>query len=230
MKRSIPVLILLCETIGVFAQEPAAGGPGRGTAAPPSPPPLFFKELWKKAPGNVPVTQDFLTNPDLILNTYGVGKEDFGITSEGDVPHIWTGQCASSCVLTLSHKDSYVDLSGKARIRWYTKTSGFHEIRPVLKLADGTWLIGDHIRLSRQRVLSRRSALAEARHAFDSGQRDAARQSGPQQSGRGWFCGSHARKRPWPRRVRRCGLDRGVWKTCQTRHPVQKQLSVIHTC
>ena len=34
--------------------------------------------------------------------------------------------------------------TGKAKIRWYTKTSGFHEVRPVLKLADGTWLIGDH--------------------------------------------------------------------------------------
>jgi hypothetical protein len=24
------------------------------------------------------------------------------------------------------------------------KTSGFHEIRPIVKLADGTWLVGDH--------------------------------------------------------------------------------------
>ena len=37
-----------------------------------------------------------------------------------------------------------MDLTGKARIKWYMKTSGFHEVRPVLKLADGTWLIGDH--------------------------------------------------------------------------------------
>jgi hypothetical protein len=38
-----------------------------------------------------------------------------------------------------------VDLTGKAKIRWYTKTSGFHEVRPVVKLADGTWLVGDHV-------------------------------------------------------------------------------------
>jgi hypothetical protein len=38
-----------------------------------------------------------------------------------------------------------MDLTGKAKIRWYMKTSGFHEIRPVLKLADGTWMIGDHV-------------------------------------------------------------------------------------
>jgi len=91
------------------------------------------------------VTQGFVVNPDLQLTLYGIGKEDFGVTSEGDVPHIWTGLCASSCALALSNKDSYVDLTGKARIRWYTKTSGFHQVRPVLKLADGTWLVGDHV-------------------------------------------------------------------------------------
>jgi len=60
-------------------------------------------------------------------------------------PAIWSGLCASSCALTLSPKYSVVDLTGKAKIRWFTKTSGFHEIRPVLKLADGNWLIGDHV-------------------------------------------------------------------------------------
>jgi hypothetical protein len=137
--------MLLGGAMAAFAQEPAPRRGGGGPPQPAPPPPLFFKETWKQAPGNVPVTQDFVTNPDLKLNIYGPGKEDFGVTSEGNVPHIWTGLCASSCALTLTHKDSFVDLTGKlAKIRWYTKTSGFHEVRPVLKLADGTWLIGDH--------------------------------------------------------------------------------------
>ncbi len=156
MKRAILALVFLFAVTGAFAQQPegrggaaagsAAGAKGQTPPAPPAPPaPLFFKETWKNAPGNVPVTQAFVTNPDLQLNTYGVGNQDFGVTSEGDMPHIWTGLCASSCALTLSNKDNFVDLTGKARIRWYTKTSGFHEIRPVLKLADGTFLIGDHV-------------------------------------------------------------------------------------
>jgi hypothetical protein len=136
-------LVLLGTAIGAFAQQPGARG-GGGEQAPQTAP-LFFKETWKRAPGNVPVTQGFVVNPDLQLTLYGIGKEDFGVTSEGDVPHIWTGLCASSCALALSHKDSYVDLTGKARIRWYTKTSGFHQVRPLLKLADGTWLIGDRV-------------------------------------------------------------------------------------
>lgn len=149
MRRYIlAVLIASAAVTMTLAQEPAAapgGGKGKGKGfAPAAPPQLVWKETWKQAPGNVPVTQEYVTNPDLRLNIYGQGKEDFGITSEGNVPHIWTGLCASTCALTLSHKDSFVDLTGKARIRWFLKTSGFHEVRPVLKLADGTWLIGDH--------------------------------------------------------------------------------------
>jgi hypothetical protein len=143
MNRKMFALMAFCAAVTAFGQEPAGRGGAKGQA--PKPAPLFFKETWKEAPGNVPVTQAFVTNPDLVLNIYGAGKEDFGVTSEGNVPHIWTGLCASTCALTLSHKDSFVDLTGKARIRWYTKTSGFHEVRPVLKLADGTWLIGDHV-------------------------------------------------------------------------------------
>jgi hypothetical protein len=142
MNRPILALILLYTATTAFAQQPVARA-GRGEA--PQPPPLFLKETWKKVSGNVPVTQAVVVNPDLQLTLYGTGKEDFGITSEGDVPHIWTGLCATACALTLSEKDSFVDLTGKARIRWYTKTSGFHEVRPVLKLADGTLLVGDHV-------------------------------------------------------------------------------------
>lgn len=143
MKRTIIALVLLYTPAVIFAQQPGGRGGARGPA--PQPPSLFFKETWKQAPGNVPVTQDFVVNPDLQLTLYGTGKEDFGVTSEGNVPHIWTGLCATACALTLSQKDNFVDLTGKAKIRWYTKTSGFHEVRPVLKLADGTLLVGNHV-------------------------------------------------------------------------------------
>jgi hypothetical protein len=143
MKRQMFPLILLCAATSAFAQQPAGRGGGRGPA--PQPPSLFFKETWKEGPGNVPLTQAGVVSPDLTLTMYGTGKEDFGITSEGNVPHIWTGLCATSCAVTLSNKENFVDLTGKAKIRWYTKTSGFHEVRPVLKLADGTMLVGDHV-------------------------------------------------------------------------------------
>ena len=45
---------------------------------------------------------------------------------------------------TLRDKTNFADLTGLARIRWVTRTSGFHVVRPVVKLADGTWLVGDY--------------------------------------------------------------------------------------
>jgi hypothetical protein len=65
------------------------------------------------------------------------------VNNEGGVPHVWTGLCAPACAITLKQKENMVDLTGKARMKWLAKTSGFHEIRPVVKLADGTWLVGN---------------------------------------------------------------------------------------
>jgi hypothetical protein len=109
----------------------------------PQPIPLFFREGWKETAA-VPVTQEVVTNPALELKVYGATKDDMTVNNEGGVPHVWTGLCRGGCAVALRHRDSYVDLTGKARVKWYTKTSGFHEIRPVVKLADGTWLVGDH--------------------------------------------------------------------------------------
>jgi hypothetical protein len=130
-------LLLGAATLVVRAQQRSGGG-ARPT---PQPIPLFFKETWKDIPGNVAVTQEHVTNPDLELKVYG---KDVNITAEGNLPHIWTGLCSPSCAVAFRHKSSYVDLTGKARIRWIAKTSGFHQIRPVVKLADGTWLTGEY--------------------------------------------------------------------------------------
>jgi len=45
---------------------------------------------------------------------------------------------------TLRDKDNYVDLTGLAKVRWTTRASGFHAVRPLIKLMDGTFLVGDH--------------------------------------------------------------------------------------
>src|SRR5688500_6047270 len=61
-----------------------------------------------------------------------------------DPPNLWTGVCQTAVAATLRHRKSLVDLTGLARIRWVTRTSGFHVVRPVVKLADGSWLVGDY--------------------------------------------------------------------------------------
>jgi len=61
-----------------------------------------------------------------------------------DPPNLWTGVCQTAVAATLRHRSSYVDLTGLARIRWVTRVSGFHVVRPVVKLADGNWFVGDY--------------------------------------------------------------------------------------
>jgi hypothetical protein len=111
-------------------------------------PPLFFREDWKETPAATPVTAEHLANPKLQLALYGPGKD--GIKkSHHDVPkddpyYIWTGTCAGNCAIALRDKSSFVDLTGLARIRWRTMQTGFRQLRLILKLANGTWLVGDH--------------------------------------------------------------------------------------
>jgi len=61
-----------------------------------------------------------------------------------DPPNLWTGVCQTAVAVTLRDRRSYVDLTGLARIRWVTRVSGFHVVRPVVKLADGNWFVGDY--------------------------------------------------------------------------------------
>jgi hypothetical protein len=61
-----------------------------------------------------------------------------------DPPNLWTGACSTPVAATLRDRNNYVDLTGLAKIRWVTRVSGFHVVRPVVRLADGTWLVGDY--------------------------------------------------------------------------------------
>jgi hypothetical protein len=111
-------------------------------------PPLFFREDWKETPAETPVTPEHLTNPRLQVALYGPGKD--GIKkSHHDSPkddpyYIWLGECPQNCAITLRDRDAFVDLRGLAKVRWRTKQSGFRELRLILKLADGNWLVSDH--------------------------------------------------------------------------------------
>jgi len=117
-------------------------------------PPLFLKETWKEPMKGVTEavpSAEYLTNPNVEMKLYGPGKGEVELVhhaSPVDEPsYIWTGLVASgNWALMLRDKNNYVDLSGPvAKIRWRTKEAGFHMLRPVLKLADGTMLVGDYV-------------------------------------------------------------------------------------
>ena len=134
-------------SLATRAQEPS--GRGRGAAPPRTTrSPLFFREEWKQtaAGGEHPVNpSEALSNASLELKLYGKEILLTGSAQDENNPvHLWTGTCTTPCAVTLREKNNFADLTGLARIRWVTKVSGFHKVRPVVKLADGTWLVGDH--------------------------------------------------------------------------------------
>src|SRR6185503_15698938 len=119
-----------------FAQAPAAPAGGRG-AARVTRPPLFFKEEWKQTEkgGEHPIVFDStLSNPSLELKVYGPSAKELLLTGaandELNPTHVWTGMCTTPCAVAFRHKTAYADLTGLARLRWNTKVSGFHQIRP----------------------------------------------------------------------------------------------------
>jgi hypothetical protein len=142
-------LALFLTAMGAAAQQPVRVYPEDHR------PPLFFRESWKdplvtdgkQEPG---VRQDHVESPNLELHLYGFPEKDVRIVRHAapkdDPTYIWSGSSPVNWALTLRDKNNYVDLSGPvAKIRWRTKMAGFHLLRPVLRLADGSFLVGDHV-------------------------------------------------------------------------------------
>jgi hypothetical protein len=110
-------------------------------------PPLFFREDWKETPAATPVTQDHVANRDLLLTVHGPGKE--GVKkSHHDTPiddpfYIWSGTANGNWAVSLRHSRADIDLTGQSKIRWRAKQAGFRMLRPIVKLADNSWLVAD---------------------------------------------------------------------------------------
>ena len=148
MVRTAAILALLLIAVtasGVRAQTPARPAPAR--------PPLFFSESWKSLPtppddhNAWPASPLAVANSNLELMLYGTtSKEIQMVAGRGNlVPNnLWTGTTTSPSAAALRDRSNFVDLNAPlAKIRWVVRTSGFHQAWPIVKLADGTWLVGD---------------------------------------------------------------------------------------
>ena len=130
-------------------------GDAVGQRAPQTRPPLFFGEGWKPLAtppddhGAWPASQAGVASPNLQLTLHGSsGKEIQLVAVRGSADlypvNLWTGTTTSPSAATLRDRGNFVDLTDPlAKIRWTVRTSGFHQARPVVKLVDGTWLVGD---------------------------------------------------------------------------------------
>ncbi len=148
MRRNILAFMASACALTAFvgAQQPA---PRPQTQSLAKLPPLFFSETWKQTGLERNVDNDVLANPNLELKLYGSTSKEIQIApttpnNRQDPPNLWTGICNGPVAATLRDRNNYVDLTGRAKVRWLTRSAGFHVVRPVIKLADGTWLVGDH--------------------------------------------------------------------------------------
>ena len=149
MNFTFRCVLLVGTAYGLFAQQPAREEQAKKTAPKVQRPKLLFRETWQQSPPGVqqPVTQANLSNQNLELKLYGPSGKQLEINGRGgeDEPlHIWSGGCENTWALAVRDKNGYMDLSGLGRIRWLVNIAGFHLNRPIVKLSDGTWLVGDH--------------------------------------------------------------------------------------
>src|SRR5438445_10555734 len=167
MARFVPaVFVLGLVSLCLAGSDRLAGAPGQAAAQRPpiqrSPaadttvyPPLFFHEDWKfdrSAPNmnnerepEHTIVQTDVANPNLEVHVYGdkVGTRTVIQPYNKEITYVMSLLCTSNWAITLRDKNNDVDLTGLATLKWRTRVSGFHLLRPIVKLANGTWLIGD---------------------------------------------------------------------------------------
>ena len=116
---------------------------GQGAAQQPAAPSLLLA-LALRNDARLPLSQQTIATPNADLQLYGDGKNIIVATGSGpQLPRLFFGLCTGPCGFTLRDRNNYLDLRGRASIRVTTIVSGFHRVRPIIKLADGTLLIGD---------------------------------------------------------------------------------------
>jgi hypothetical protein len=151
------LIVLISLTLSAFAQQG-----GQNTAAPgktPATTTLLFREDFKAdKPGEVQLTQAVIGNPNVELKLYGPGgkpgKDDESgllLNNEADPVNpgqmatmVWTGVAQGPWAVMLKDKNNYLDLRTTARLRWRIRSRSLHQVRPVVKLADGTLWAADY--------------------------------------------------------------------------------------
>ena len=135
MKKCFRILFVVCG-LSLAVTGSAQKRPG-----------LFFREDWKEISAALPVTQEHVSNPNLVMTLHGPGasgiKKSHHDQPADDPFYIWSGEAPANWAITLRHRRNLVDLTGQAKIRWRAKQSGFRELRLIIKLSSGDWLISD---------------------------------------------------------------------------------------
>ncbi len=135
-KRFVRLAVISIAALSVSAVAPGLESTG-----------VFFREDWAESPAEMPVSQKHVANPDLLLEVWGPGLHGIKKSNHpwiaNDPFYIWSGACPGNWAVSLKHRNNDADLTNNARIRWRTRQAGFRELRIILRLANGTWLVSD---------------------------------------------------------------------------------------
>lgn len=171
----LPVVLAVVSSAIVLAQQPAPaqggrGGAAGGGAARVSMAAPIFKVEWVQPQGQtgqVPIVQGNVADPNVEVHWYGEAAKHLltsGTPGSETTPFsAWSGECDGPFAITFKQKNNMIDMSGLGKIRWVVKTSGFHVVRPVVKLADGTMLVGDRADEAVPMLTTREFALSDVR-------------------------------------------------------------------
>ena len=124
----------------------------------PLPPALLFRETWLQPPGAKPFgqgdgTDDVVTrltpanlpvvvaNKRLELHVYGKDGYLVRTAQHQGRNDLWSGMATTPVAVTLRDKANYLDLTGLARVRWIVRTNSVSLLHPIVKLADGTYIV-----------------------------------------------------------------------------------------
>jgi hypothetical protein len=136
MKTLFALALLTVMTVPALSADAEADRPG-----------LLFREDWREIPSATPVTQEHVANPDLILTRHGPGEANIK-KSHHDQPaddpyYIWSGVTDGNWAISLRHARVFANLTGNAKIRWRAKQTGYRQLRIILKLTNGKWIVSD---------------------------------------------------------------------------------------
>ena len=109
-------------------------------------PNLFFREDWTDTEPALPVTQEHVANPELVLALHGPGKsvikKSYHKWIPNDPHYIWSGVTSARWAVSLSKRDALVDLTA-GKVRWRTKQAGFMHLHIIVETADGRWFVSE---------------------------------------------------------------------------------------
>ena len=139
--------------VTVRGQDVSIGGEGEN-----GDPALMWRETWKLAPTNQPIDDrgdlterdavrrakgGVVTNPQLEMKVYGQEAKNLMAFNFGGLLNVWTGLSAEPIAIMLRDKVNFANVPRLGRIRVNARTYGLHTLHPVLKLADGSFVVAN---------------------------------------------------------------------------------------